>query len=130
MLLVSRNPDLTREVENTLAGHFMVTTCFSLEQVRGRLGETEDPCSGILVDISGELSWEQCLTDLKRGRAPILAILQDAGERQAAFLAGADDYLLQPLLFEELITRLNHASRVQRLKSGRDDNNGLCRQFH
>jgi len=115
VILVSRNPDLTHEVVDGLAGRYSVITCSALNEVRNQLSAAEPPCRGILLDTSGGPGWEKGLIDLKVSGIPVLAILKNASERQAAFLAGADDYLLRPLLSQELIAKLNHATRLHEL---------------
>ncbi len=60
----------------------------------------------ILVDTSKRLDVASWLPAFVQDGLPVVAITSDLGERQALFEAGVSDYLLKPLVPEEIKARL------------------------
>lgn len=66
----------------------------------------------ILIDLAGEPIPAGRLGPFRRTGIPLVALISSPAQREAAFRAGFDDYLLRPLSNPELKTRLDHLSHA------------------
>jgi two-component system KDP operon response regulator KdpE len=108
-----------RELRATLAEAlrvegFRVDTAASLAEARALLTHTESP-DLVLLDLGlpdGE--GEHLLTELRRSRATPLIVIsarEQEGHKVRLLDAGADDYLVKPFSFSELLARMRVAWR-------------------
>ncbi|MGD0708567.1 MAG: hypothetical protein ABSA51_08950 [Anaerolineaceae bacterium] len=113
ILLMSRNEDLQKAISAALADQFLLNICTTFEDVQARLTQAETSCPAILVDLSGQDRLKNRLTELKHEGIILLVILDDPGKREAAYCAGADDYLLLPIPEAEIAAHLLHRIQIQ-----------------
>jgi len=104
--LVSRNKELQRTIASALAGRFALSAYISIDEALPQLARAGTECKALLADLSNESSPGNLLTKLKQDGVILVAILDDPEKREAAFRAGADDYLLLPISQEEITAHL------------------------
>jgi two-component system, OmpR family, phosphate regulon response regulator PhoB len=118
-VLIIESDDSQREaITKILSKHYEVITASTKEQA---ISLAKSTCPKVLIidpSISGGAGGELCSAfrndpTLHGSRFIILSALNDAKQRAAAFLAGADDYIQRPVDAEELLARV--FSKVRRL---------------
>lgn len=117
LLIIDDDPEITSALARGLALHgYDAVTENRADQGLARL--EAEPFSGAIVDVM--LGAESGIELVRKARAsgvtlPILMLsaLSDVEHRAAGLDAGADDYVIKPFLFPELVARL----RVQERRS-------------
>lgn len=106
--------------ENLLA---LNATCYI--EARGLLDNQESQPSLILVEVHRHSDESALYTEIDEYRrladVPLLALIDDPAQRQPILEAGVDDYLLLPLIPEEVVARLAHHLKLAELIRGQNE---------
>ncbi len=114
ILVVDDEPQIRRVLRSTLSGRgYVITEAKTGEEALEWM--RKEPPDLILLDVNmpGMGGIEACL-EIRRGSdAPIIMLTVRNAERDkvAALDAGADDYVVKPFSFEELLARIRAALR-------------------
>ncbi|MEW5867693.1 MAG: GAF domain-containing protein [Chloroflexota bacterium] len=121
ILIVSTNEALEQEVYGALHGSVILSRVTTIAQAQAQLLAThgeDTPGVLILVDASGQANAVGMCREMRQGGLPkqvkLIVIIENPLDRQAVLQAGADDYLLAPLISAVLSTRLLvHLERLE-----------------
>lgn len=115
LLIVDDDPEIVSALTRGLALHgYSAATENRAERALGRL--ISEPFAGAIIDVMlGEDSGIDLVRAARAGGAtlPILMLsaLSEVDQRAAGLEAGADDYVVKPFDFEELVARLRVQER-------------------
>lgn len=112
-LLISTQETLVTAISNVLPDNDILQVD-TLVQFQRSLANLEFPAEfeSILVDCSNQDAADSALADLHQHTRMVYALVPDAGQRGPVLAAGADDYLLLPLLPAEIQARLGSKSKT------------------
>jgi signal transduction histidine kinase len=111
VVLISGDPATRAEVKALLPQGDSLEEFSSLDELP-RPADARFSHSVLLADLAGEHISVGRLEPLRRAGVPLVALISSPGEREAAFRAGFDDYLLRPISGFELKTRLERLART------------------
>lgn len=119
ILIVDDDPEITDALARGLAMHGYETLCES-SAARALARFREDRVTAAIVDVMiGTESGVDLVRSVRRegNLKPVLMLsaLAEVEDRAAGLEAGADDYIVKPFAFDELVARL----KVQERRSGR-----------
>lgn len=119
ILIVDDDPEITSALERGLAMHGYCTV--SEDRIEPAQVKFRDPnISAAIIDVmigreSGIDLVRQIRAEANRKPILMLSALSDVQDRTAGLEAGADDYIVKPFSFDELVARL----KVQQQRAGR-----------
>ena len=111
VILISGDPKTREEIKSLMPAGVGLEVFAALEDCPSpSTPQAEGKYSGsvILADISGEAPPAARLEPFRLAGIPIAALIQTPSQRESAFHAGFDDYLLRPCSSSELKSRLEH----------------------
>jgi signal transduction histidine kinase len=112
VVLISGKKSLRDEISSLLPPNWTLMSFSSIGEVRNNLDffvQTPENDFTFWIDTADQTDWPSQLPDLPHQRGRIVAILEDAGQRDTALHSGADDYLLRPLLASDMRIRLERS---------------------
>ncbi|MBN1439774.1 MAG: hypothetical protein JW929_10225 [Anaerolineales bacterium] len=114
VILISGNPKLRDEIAALLPIHWTLAAFPTLHEARndpGRFAQSPQEDLSLWIDLTGPQNAAGRLDSLPGHPGRIVAIIDDPARRDSVLRAGADDYLLLPLLSSEIEIRLGRARR-------------------
>lgn len=118
VLLIHSNPDTAAIIEDSLRDQAAVIQAETVLRARQLLSDSSNGGRpfAILVDCSDQCDPGMCCAEVcsleEAEGIPVIAIIATTGDRDATLSAGAQDYLLAPLLPAEVSARLAHYLRL------------------
>jgi two-component system, OmpR family, copper resistance phosphate regulon response regulator CusR len=111
ILIIEDDLELSKFLKNALESHLFTVDCTDNGEKGIFLART-NPYKVIILDyILPTINGEQILEELreKDNQAPILVLTAKSSldDKKTMFSKGADDYLVKPFIFEELLMRIN-----------------------
>jgi len=110
VVLISGDPITEEEIKSILPAGIGLETYATLEACphpRIPQGEGKNSDSIILAEISGDAPPAARLEPFRLAGIPLAALIQNPSQRESAFRAGFDDYLLRPCSRDEIKNRLD-----------------------
>jgi DNA-binding NarL/FixJ family response regulator len=115
VILISGDPETREEIKSLMPAGVGLEVFAALEDCPGPLApqaEGEYAGSVILAEISGEVPPAALLEPFRLAGIPIAALIQTPSQREPAFHAGFDDYLLRPCSASEFKSRLERLAHA------------------